>query len=408
MIYPDAPPRAHRRRLPRHPGRRPLPLAGGRRRARDRGLGGGARTRSRAASLDGPERDAIRQRLSELYDYPRVSVPQRKGARYFYSRNPGLLNQAVLYVREGLGGAERVLLDPNTLTADGTAALTAAEPSPRRRAAGLRGLAQRQRLAGAPRARRRRPDGTCPTASAGRSSRRSPGRRTTPGFFYIRFPAPGTCPRATRTTSRASTGIAWATRRRRTRSSASARTTSEVVFQTEHHRRRALPRAPRLPGLEPTRARSTCSTSRRRTRGRRCCRSRRASPPRTLFVGDAGGRFYFRTDQDATPLGRVIAVDSARARRSPSRSCPRARTSSSAARIAGRQAGRWSRMVDASDRIDRARARRARAEREIALPTLGTRPGSTGEPGDDEMFLGFTSFTTPPRRYRYDFATGEA
>ena len=55
-------------------------------------------------ALDGPERDAIRKRLAELYDYPRVSVPQRKGTRYFYARNPGLLDQAVLHVREGRDG----------------------------------------------------------------------------------------------------------------------------------------------------------------------------------------------------------------------------------------------------------------------------------------------------------------
>ena len=51
--------------------------------------------------LDRPEREAIKKRLTELFDYPRVSVPTRRGDRYFYSRNTGLQNQSVLFVREG-------------------------------------------------------------------------------------------------------------------------------------------------------------------------------------------------------------------------------------------------------------------------------------------------------------------
>ena len=77
--------------------------------------------------VDGPSREALRRRLAELYDYPRLSVPERRGGRYFYFRNAGLQDQSVLYVREG--EAERVLLDPNTLSSDGTVALTLAAPT---------------------------------------------------------------------------------------------------------------------------------------------------------------------------------------------------------------------------------------------------------------------------------------
>lgn len=83
-----------------------------------------AQNRLTRSLLDGPERESIKKRLTELFDYPRVGVPEKQGKRYFYTRNTGLQNQSVLYVREGLGGAERVLLDPNTLSPDGTVALT--------------------------------------------------------------------------------------------------------------------------------------------------------------------------------------------------------------------------------------------------------------------------------------------
>ncbi|MBX0327858.1 prolyl oligopeptidase family serine peptidase [Oscillochloris sp. ZM17-4] len=81
-----------------------------------------ARTR---AMLDAhPGWREIRARLAEIWDYPKESVPYRRGGRSFFSRNDGLQNQAVLYVRDAPDAAPRVLLDPNTLSADGTAALS--------------------------------------------------------------------------------------------------------------------------------------------------------------------------------------------------------------------------------------------------------------------------------------------
>ncbi|GAB3408479.1 prolyl oligopeptidase family serine peptidase [Massilia agilis] len=77
-----------------------------------------------------PQRDAIRRRLTELWNFERYSVPQREGGRYFYSRNDGLQNQSVLYTMQSLTDTPRMLLDPNTLAADGTVALSGAEVSP--------------------------------------------------------------------------------------------------------------------------------------------------------------------------------------------------------------------------------------------------------------------------------------
>ena len=70
-----------------------------------------------------PERQAIRDRLEKLWNYERFSVPQRESGRYFFRRNSGLQNQSVLYVADALDAEPRVLLDPNTLSADGTTAL---------------------------------------------------------------------------------------------------------------------------------------------------------------------------------------------------------------------------------------------------------------------------------------------
>ncbi|HEX8201041.1 MAG TPA: S9 family peptidase, partial [Isosphaeraceae bacterium] len=70
-----------------------------------------------------PARERIRRRLTELWDYEKFGVPEQQGGRYFYSRNSGLQNQAVLYAAASLGGDPRVLLDPTTLSPDGTVAL---------------------------------------------------------------------------------------------------------------------------------------------------------------------------------------------------------------------------------------------------------------------------------------------
>jgi prolyl oligopeptidase len=77
-----------------------------------------------------PQREAIRQRLTTLWNYERYSVPYKEGGRYFYSRNDGLQNQAVLYTMAELSDTPRVLLDPNKLAADGTVALAGTAVSP--------------------------------------------------------------------------------------------------------------------------------------------------------------------------------------------------------------------------------------------------------------------------------------
>jgi len=76
-----------------------------------------------------PGRDAIHKRLSELLSIGNVTPPVIAGRHYFYTRREGMQNQPVLYVREGLNGTDRVLVDANQLAADGTIALDWFQPS---------------------------------------------------------------------------------------------------------------------------------------------------------------------------------------------------------------------------------------------------------------------------------------
>jgi len=70
-----------------------------------------------------PQRTAIRNRLTQLWNYARYSAPFKENGRYFYFENTGLQNQNVLWVQDGTRPA-RVLLDPNVLSTDGTIALS--------------------------------------------------------------------------------------------------------------------------------------------------------------------------------------------------------------------------------------------------------------------------------------------
>jgi prolyl oligopeptidase len=70
-----------------------------------------------------PYRKAIRDRMMKLWNFERFTVPQQQGGRYFYQHNNGLQNQNVLLVAEALTAEPRQLLDPNTLSSDGTVAL---------------------------------------------------------------------------------------------------------------------------------------------------------------------------------------------------------------------------------------------------------------------------------------------
>ena len=77
-----------------------------------------------------PLREQFKKRITELWDYPKVSLPIQEGGRYFYLKNSGLQRQAPLYMRETVVGAPVLVLDPNLLSPDGSLSLTQWMPSP--------------------------------------------------------------------------------------------------------------------------------------------------------------------------------------------------------------------------------------------------------------------------------------
>ena len=70
-----------------------------------------------------PDRESMRARLEKLWNYERFGLPRKRGDMYFYSHNDGLQDQSVLYKADALDAQRNVLIDPNTLSEDGTVAL---------------------------------------------------------------------------------------------------------------------------------------------------------------------------------------------------------------------------------------------------------------------------------------------
>jgi prolyl oligopeptidase len=346
------------------------------------------------AYLDGPARDAIRGRIAELYDYPRLSVPARHGGRSFYFRNTGLQDQSVLFVRAA--GGERVLLDPNTLSEDGTTALTLIAPTRDGRllayAISRSGSDRQEVLVRDVDTGRDLPDRVLWAKFTGISWTQG-----NEGFYYTRFPEPGTVPPGDENYF----GKAYHHRL--------GRPQEEDVLVYERPEDKEL-----FPAATVTRdGRWLVLSTAKGASGKAEIRVRDLEAPDAAevplftgfehdvsFVDEVDGRFFFRTDEKA-PRGRVVAVDVARGG-SPVEVLGEGNDKLETAAIVNRTLV-VHRLRDATSRL-LLHDLDGRFLREIPLPGLGTVAGITGEPDDTEAFIGLTTFTEPATPYRWDFA----
>jgi prolyl oligopeptidase len=349
--------------------------------------------------LDSPRREAIKARLTELVNYPRVSVPEKQGNRYFFARNSGLQNQSVIYVREGLTGPERVLLDPNALSPDGTVALSASAPTQDGTLFGY-GLSK----SGSDREELFVRDVATGKDLPDRIQwAKFTGITWTPdhsGFYYTRFAQPGTVAAADENyfakvyfhklgeTQDKDPVVMESPDRKEVTWGASITLDGRYVILT---------------GNEGSSDKSEVWVLDRKGDGK----------PQLLFkgfadawgyVGDAGGRLFFTTDKGA-PLWRVVAVDVAHGGREALPVIAEGKDKLEGAAIVNGQIVTET-LKDASNRLA-IHELDGREVKQIALPALGSIAGFTGEADDTEMFFGFTSFAYPTTPYRYDFKTGK-
>jgi prolyl oligopeptidase len=344
--------------------------------------------------LDGPQRDALVRELTALFDYPRTTTLLRRGGRYFFTHNPGVLNQPRLYVRDGPQGDLRVLLDPNELSADGTTALTAIEPSPDGRL-----VAYALSEDGSDRQVIRVLD-----AQTGADRDDALGHvkfasiawtRDGAGFYYLRFPEPG---------SVAPEDESYFGRIDFHRLG-DAQSADSRVFGTRD-RKEVVPMAHVTAGgrwVVITAQRGASDDSEVSVIDRDAL----AQVPRPVFTGfdaaydfieEAGGRLFFRTTKDA-PRGRIVSVDPEDSAAGVREIVPESTYRLSSA-VMARDTLVATYLRNASDRL-LLFGLEGSPKGEIPLPGAGSILSIDAEPEDDEVRFVFTSFTQPPTAYLF-------
>jgi prolyl oligopeptidase len=350
-----------------------------------------------------PARPQIKTRLQELWNYEKFTLPHREGGRYFYSHNDGLQNQYVLCVADSLDAAPRVLLDPNTLSADGTIALsgTAVSDNGKYLAYGLATAGsdwQEWHVRDVDSARDL-PDQLKWIKFSGASW-----TKDNQGFFYSRYDEPTDRDKLTRVN----------------------------YYQKLYYHRLGAPQSEdRLVYQRPDQKewgfrgsvtddghyliiQVSQGTDRKNRVYYQDLTATNAPVVRLLdefdaayhFVDNDGPVFWFHTDLLA-PRGRVIAIDT----RAPERArwkelIPQARETIQGVTAVGDRffVGY---LKDAQGQIKQFRLDGA-FEREVALPGIGSVTGFGGKRGEDDTSYLFTSFTVPGRIYRYRVADQRA
>jgi prolyl oligopeptidase len=345
-----------------------------------------------------PERDKIRARLTELYNFERFSGAFQAGGKYFYFRNDGLQNQNVLYVLDKPDATPRILLDPNTLRADGTAALAGLSPS---RDGSLIAYAIAQ--AGSDWSEWRIRD-----VAAGKDrpdlvqwTKFTDASWTPDGsaFYYQSFPVP-----ADKSVLTAKNENAKLYRHRL----GEPQTSDQLVYERPDHPEWVFSAQVSDDGRFLIIGVDTGDAGKNLL----FYEDLQAAQPRVVelidqltarfvFLGNRGSVFYLQTT-DGAPKGRVIAADAARAERSNWKQIVAEQNETLAS----------TQFLDGKLVIDYLKDAHAQAKvfslddgttREIALPGVGSATWSAAHSSKDtELFYSFTTYTAPASIYRYD------
>jgi len=348
-----------------------------------------------------PQREAIRQRLTELWNYPKYGTPFRRGGRYYFMKNDGLQNQSVLYTHDALDAPPRLLLDPNTWSKDGTVALAGMSFSDDGKY-----LAYGVQTAGSDWrtwhvmeiASRRVLEESLEWVKFSSPAWTHDGR----GFFYGRFAAPRD-------------GAAFQELNLNQRVYYHRIGTSQaedtLVYKRPDHPDWGF-------GLDVTEdGRYLILTVWKGTDDKYRVMYRDLTQPDSqpvdlvddfqneyTFVGNQGSLLYFKTDRNA-PRKQIVAFDLDHPQRDPWRVVvpQRDEAMTSAAVVGNRFVLKY--LKDATTQV-RIHEWDGQFVREVEFPGIGTASGFGGRQSDQETFYSFSSFATPPSTYRYDMVTG--
>ncbi len=351
------------------------------------------------SALDGAPRDGLIERLTKLYDFPRTSVPTRRGKSYFFTHNTGLQDQPVLYVQEGAHGERRVLIDPNAMKDDGPVALTALaiNETGTLAAYGLsRSGSDRQEIFvrnvddGVDLADRLRWIKFASIAWVKDGS----------GFYYTRFPAPGTVPPGDENYFNQVYYHRLGDPQQADRLIFEKPAERETVFGVEvsDDDRWAV-----ITAFKGSSDRSEIYVIDRHAAGSAPVPLVSGFTAAYAFIESVSDRLLFRTDESA-PRGRIMSIDPQNPQLTPIEVVAEGSDKLSSAVVIHHTLV-TAYMHNASDRI-RLFTVSGEPSGEVELPTIGSLTGISGRPDDSEMFFGLTSFVAPATNYRFDFPSG--
>ncbi|HEX7168092.1 MAG TPA: prolyl oligopeptidase family serine peptidase [Acidimicrobiales bacterium] len=348
-----------------------------------------------------PQRDPIRRRLTELMDYERVGVPFHRNGRWFVMQNDGLQNQYVLYTMDGPDGERRVLLDPNTWSAEGTTALVSVAVDDQ-----AKHLAYAVAHAGSDWNEWRVLDleTGAETGDVVRWAKFS-GASWLPdgsGFLYGRYDEPE---------GDALEEVNFFQKlylHRLGTPQAEDRLVYERPDQKEWFFHADITEDGKYLALTVTRGTDPKSAFffRLVTRSNAIWTELLVDfDARYVFLGNDGGRFYFHTDRDA-PNGRVVAVDVDTAGALQwTELIPELPEALDTVTLVGDRFFA-SYLVDARS-VVRVHRLDGSLEGEVPLPGIGTTTGFGGRRSDTSTYFAYTGFTEPGTIFRYDLASRE-
>ena len=348
-----------------------------------------------------PGRDALKARITELFDYERFGLPTQKDGRYFYTRNDGLQNQSVLYVREGLDGEPRLLIDPNEWSEDDATALADWAPSEDGSLL-LYGVQDGGSDWRTVRVLDVATGETLPDTVEWVKFSALEWAKDGSGFYYSRFPV----------TEEGETFQAL--------------NTNQTIYfhrlgteQAEDRVVFATPDSPELNhvGQVSDDGRWLIVTSSSGTDDRYELTlidlEDREAAPRVIvpgfehsysYLGNEGDRFWFMTNERA-PRYKVVAFD-IDAPDTRDVIIPEVEAKlDGVSMVGGRLVAEY--LEDAKSAV-RVFELDGAPVREVALPGIGSAGGFGGDADDRETFYAFTSFNAAPTIYRYDVETGES
>ncbi|MBA4189285.1 MAG: S9 family peptidase [Planctomycetaceae bacterium] len=351
-----------------------------------------------------PQREAIKKRITELWNYEKISAPFKVGGRYFFYKNNGLQNQSVLFTQDTLDSEPKLLMDPNTWTKDGTVALAGTALSD-----DAKYLAYGTAEAGSDWNTWKVMDvqAAKPLSDELKWVKFSSASWTLDGkgFFYSRFPEP----KKDDTFQSLNVNQKLYYHRLGTPQSEDV-----LVYQRPEKPEWTIGGGVSEDGRYLIISVGDGTTSRKARVVYKDLAEPYGLPVELVanhdnkfnFLGNDGPVFYFQTDYNA-PKYQIIAIDTRKPEPKNWKTLvPEAKEPLESVDLVG-NVFICSYLQDARTQV-KVYDMDGKFVRDVELPGIGTAGGFAGKRTDTETFYTFSSFATPPSTYRYDILTGQS